>query len=322
MTTTTAPARRRRHPRSESRLDRCAALALALTAAALAAGCSPSRFVASSLGDALAQDSLVYAGESDIELVGAAVPFGLKTMESLLVEVPDHRGLLTATARGFTQYAYVFVQLPADELEDRDVAAAYEQRARARKLYLRARDYGLRGLGFHDQAALERLHRDPQSAIAHVGTEDLETLYWTTLAWSAAISLGKDHPALIADLPLVDALVDRATALDPDFDAGGLHTFMIAYTMGQPGAGAEALETVSGHFQRAVELSEGARAAPFVSMAESVAIPRGERRAFETLLDRALSIDADARPEWRLANHVMQHRARWLLARKDAYFLE
>jgi hypothetical protein len=47
---------------------------------------------------------------------------------------------ILAAARGFTQYAYVYVQLPADEMEDRDVAAAYAQRERARRLYLRARD--------------------------------------------------------------------------------------------------------------------------------------------------------------------------------------
>ena len=152
--------------------------------------------------------------------------------------------------------------------------------------------------------------------------ENLETLYWTGIAWSAAISLGKDHPALIADLPVVDAMVERATMLDPDFDHGGLHTFLIAYEMGRPGAGAEAAEIAYQHFRRAVELSEGERVAPFVAMAESVTVARGERTAFEDILEQALTIDADRRAEWRLANHVMQRRARWLLTRMDMYFLE
>ena len=39
------------------------------------------------------------------------------------------------------------------------------------------------------------------------------------------------------------------------------------------------------------------------------------------LLDRALAIDPDAKPEWRLENLVMQRRARWLLAREDELFL-
>jgi hypothetical protein len=240
MTTSQGPAPGQRARRAGAWLKPHRALLLVLAAAVITSGCSPSRFVASSLGDALAEDSLVYAGDDDVELVGAAIPFGLKTMESLLEEVPDHQGLLTALARGFTQYAYVYVQLPADELEERDVAAAYDERARARRLFLRARDYGLRGLGFEDDEAIARLNREPENALADMTIENLETLYWTGVAWSAAISLGKDYPALIAGLPTVDAIVDRATALDPDFDDGGLHTFLISFEMGRPTAGAEA----------------------------------------------------------------------------------
>jgi predicted anti-sigma-YlaC factor YlaD len=38
-------------------------------------------------------------------------------------------------------------------------------------------------------------------------------------------------------------------------------------------------------------------------------------------LNQALAINPDAKPEWRLANLVMQRRARWLLARTDELFL-
>jgi len=59
-----------------------------------------------------------------------------------------------------------------------------------------------------------------------------------------------------------------------------------------------------------------------VSLAESVAAPRGDRREFQALLASALKVDPDARTEWRLANLVMQRRARWLLARTDELFAE
>jgi len=117
-------------------------------------------------------------------------------------------------------------------------------------------------------------------------------------------------------------MIARATALDPDFDAGGLHTFLITYEMARPGGGAQAVAIATRHFQHAVALSDGERVAPFVAMAETVSIKQRERQTFEKLLERALTIDADARAEWRLANHVMQRRARWLLTRKDVYFLE
>ena len=277
--------------------------ALAIFATLIATpGCSVRQYAVGKLGDALAGGGDVYASDDDIDLVGAATPFGLKTIESLLAEVPEHHGLLLAAARGFTQYAYVYVQLPAEEAEERDVAYAYAQLERARRLYIRARDYGLRGL-----------KQTP---------DDVALLYWTGVAWAAAISLSKDRPAEIAGLPQADALIRRAAALDADFDHGTLHGFLIGYEMSRPNAGAGAEKLARSHFERAVELSHGDQAAPYVSLAESVSVARRDRAEFERLLKRALAVDADARPEWRLANLVMQRRARRLLSHADEFFPE
>jgi predicted anti-sigma-YlaC factor YlaD len=257
-------------------------------------------YALNTLGDAIAGGGDTYASDGDIELVGAATPFGLKTIESLLSEVPEHRGLLLAAARGFTQYAYVYVHAPAEQLMERDVSAAYAQLARARALYVRARDYGLRGL--------------------RQDGEDVALLYWTAVAWAAAISLSKDDPAMLAGLPEVETLIRRAEQRDPDYDHGALQTFLIGYEMSRPTAGADAEQRARAHFERAVQLSSGRQAGPYVSLAESVCVEKHARREFEALLRQALLVDPDARPEWRLANLVMQRRARRLLARTDELF--
>jgi predicted anti-sigma-YlaC factor YlaD len=264
--------------------------------------CSVREYAMNRIGDAIAGGGDTYASDGDIELVGAATPFGLKTMESLLAEVPQHRGLLLAAARGFTQYAYVYVQSPAEELLERDVAAGYAQLARARALYQRARDYGLRGL-----------RRDGG---------DVALLYWTGLAWAAAISLSKDDPAALAGLPEVEKLIRRAQSLDADFDHGALRTFLIGYEMSRPNPAADAEARARAHFARAVELSGGLQAGPYVSLAESVCVEKRRRREFELMLRKALAVEPGARPEWRLANLVMQRRARRLLARAEEFFPE
>lgn len=273
-----------------------------LAVAALLQGCSVREMALRSVGDALAGGGGAYSSDEDIELVGAATPFGLKTIESLLEEIPEHRGLLLAAARGFTQYAYVYVHLPAEEGMDRDVSAAYAEQARARRLYLRARNYGLRGL--------------------KLAPDDVGLIYWTAVSWAAAISLSKDDPATLAGLRDVDALVARAVKLDPDYDAGALHTFLIGYEMSKPNAAPGAEARARKHFARAVELSGGLQAGPYVSLAESVAVEKRSRKEFESLLGQALRVDRDARPEWRLANQVMQRRARQLLRRADELFPE
>src|SRR5262245_13887461 len=72
----------------------------------LGAGCSIKKMVVNKLGDAFAQGGATFASDDDPELIKAAVPFSLKLMESLLNENPRHKGLLFATASGFTRYAY------------------------------------------------------------------------------------------------------------------------------------------------------------------------------------------------------------------------
>jgi predicted anti-sigma-YlaC factor YlaD len=286
-----------------------------------AAACSLNRIAVNKLGDALAGSGTTFASDEDPELVGAAIPFSLKLIESLLASAPEHRGLLFAASSGFTKYAYAYVQLPADTLEEHDIALATAERARARRLYLRARDYGLRGLATRHEHFGERLRADPRGAVRVARVEDVPLLYWTAASWGAAISLSKEMPELVADQPLVEALIDRALELDESFDAGAIHGFLITYEMARQGAPGDPAQRSRTHFERAVSLSNGQSASPFISFAEAVCVPRQDRREFESVLRRALAIDPNARPEWRLENLIMQRRARWLLARADQLFL-
>jgi len=290
--------------------------------ALLAAGCSINRYAVNKLGDALAGSGTTFASDDDPELVGQAIPFSLKLMESLLATAPEHRGLLLAAASGFTQYAYAYVQQQADSLEDPDPARATELRARARRLYLRARNYGLRGLEARHAGFAARLRADPRAAVGAATVTDVPGLYWTAAAWGAAIAVSKDQPDLVADQPLVEALIDRALELDERYDDGAIHGFLISYELSRQGARGDPIERARAHFDRVVSLTGGQLASPYVSLAEGVSVSRQDRREFESLLHQALAIDPDAKPEWRLVNIIMQRRARWLLSRADQLFLE
>jgi predicted anti-sigma-YlaC factor YlaD len=302
------------------RFARSCGLCLAVMLGIAASGCSVRQLAVESLGDALAAGGAGFATDEDPELVGAAAPFSLKLIESLLAEAPRHRGLLLAAAQGFAQFAYAYVELRADELEDSDLVAARLQRDRARALYLRARDYGLRGLEVAQPRIAGALRSDPAAAAGTLQDQDLALAYWTAVAWAAAISLSKDDPFLVAELPAVEALARRALALDEAYGDGAIHTFLISYEMARAGHSADAPARASANFARAVELSGGFHAAPYVAFAEAVSVAERDRAGFDALLQRALRIDAGARPQWRLANSVLQRRARWLLARTDRYF--
>jgi predicted anti-sigma-YlaC factor YlaD len=150
---------------------------------------------------------------------------------------------------------------------------------------------------------------------------EVPLLYWTASAWGGAISLSKDQPELVAQVPAVEALIDRALELDEAYSRGAIHTFLVTYEMSRRGAASEPAERARRHFERAVELSGGRDAAPFVALAEAVCVQKQDLQGFEALLARALAVDPDADPDARLVNLVMQRRARWLLSLRSDLFL-
>jgi len=259
-----------------------------------------------------------FARDDDPELVRDAVPFALKTMESLADQLPDHLGLRLAMARGFTQYGYAFVQQAADEMADPDRAKALHERAA--RLYLRARMYGLDGLKLArgiSEAELRGKEQARAQALRKLEKDDVPIAYWTLTSWGAAISQRKHDLELVGDVPAVAAMLDRALQLDEAYELGALHEFAISFDPARPEGTTR--EKQRAHFERARELGKGKKISALVTYAEAVVGPAQDRKGFEALLTEALKFDVDqplAR-DHRLANLIAQRRARFLLAHES-----
>lgn len=284
----------------------------------LLAGCSVRQVAVHWLGDALAGGGGVYASDNDPDLIREALPFGLKTFESLLESAPEHRGLLQATAQGFTAYAY-FLQLEAERLDPVDFQRAQSLRSRARKLYLRGRDYALRGLEIHHPDLMARLKSNDSATLTMTNAADIPFLYWAGASWAGAIGLAKDDPALLIDLPVAGALVRRVLDLDEAYDSGTAHEFFISFEGSRPGGSRlKARE----HYRKALELSGGRRASIHLALAESVVVREQNLSEFSTLIEKVLSIDPHRTPRTRLVNTVARQRALWLQSRISDLFVE
>ncbi len=297
-------------------------LVLFIISLILLAGCSVKNVAVNSIADSLASTGDTFASDNDPELIREAAPFSLKLMESVLAETPNHRGLLTSASSAFTQYAYAFIMQDADETETHDIQAANKLRDRARKLLIRARDYGLRGLDVAHPGFSKLVHDDTKRAMMIATKDDVPLMYWTVSAWAAAITISKDDPSLVADQNIVEAFIDRALVLDESYGYGAIHSLLVSYEPVRRGVAGTPESRALPHFKRAVELSEGLMAAPYLALAESVSIQKQDKKEFESLLNAALAIDADKKPQWRLANLIMQRRARWLLSRAGDLFSE
>jgi predicted anti-sigma-YlaC factor YlaD len=270
--------------------------------------------------DALSSQSGPVARDDDPEMIREATPFALILMESLADELHDHIGLRTALASGFSQYAYAFVQEEADEVADNAPAKAKALRARAFRLYLRAREYAFAGLRLAHGITPDQLRGTDEvreKALQQIRKDEVPLLYWTLVPWAAAISLNKRDLELVGEVPAVAALLDRALALDESYGSGALHEFSLAFDSARPSGTTP--EAQKKHYQRAVELQKGLQISALVSYAENVLAPAQDKKGFETLLREALTFDVDAPAarEFRLANLITQRRARYLLAHES-----
>jgi predicted anti-sigma-YlaC factor YlaD len=285
-------------------------------------GCSFKKIAVHSLANALTEGSNnVFAMDDDPQLVREALPFALKTMEILLQSAPKNKKLLIGTAAGFVQYSHAFVLLPADAIEKEDLNKARQGRDRAKRLFLRARNYGLRALEISHPGISHTIIKDPSATVRRAVKKDVAALYWTGVAWGSAISVAKDDMGLVAELPIVSAVMERALDLDEGWQNGAIHEFFIVFDANRSIAEGGGIDQAEKHFQRAMELNKGQSISPIISLAESVCVKQQDRRRFESLLKQVLDFDADQYPEYRLSNILARKKAKLLLENIDDLFI-
>ncbi len=282
-------------------------------------GCSAKRVAVGAVADALGgSGGGSFSSDEDPELVRDALPFGLKLYETLLESTPDHRGLLIASASGFASYAYL-LQDDASRRESADRDGARVLRLRASRLYLRGRDYALRGLEVAHPGFREEQAADLGAALANTDREDMDLLYWAAAAQAGALSANKGDAELIADLPRAGAMMGRVLEIDAAYGDGAAHEFFVSYEANRPGG---SVASAREHFAKAKELARGERAGLFVSLAENVSVQQQNLAEFQSLLDEAQAVDLERAPQNRLVNVLAQRRAAWLRLHVADLFLD
>lgn len=282
-------------------------------------GCSIHKMALKSMGGALSNAANEYARDEDPDLVRGALPFSLKVMETILRENPRDAGLLLNVTKGFTQYAFGFLLPDAEDLDDKDKVAAKVTRDRAVRMFIRARGYGMRGLELKRPGFGAALVADPRKAVGALTKADVPFAFWTGAAWAATLATSRDF-RMLPQIPQFEALLERVLELDEGFDAGAVHNLMITYEMVRLKPTGDRVTHAREHFDRVVKLTGGKQAGPYVTYAESVLTVQKHRAEFEKMLGMALKIDLADDPENRLANVIMQRRAKWLLGRVEKLF--
>ncbi len=253
--------------------------------------------------------SQTFFEECDADLAGASLPASLKLMEGLLKNDPENRRILTALCTGFSGYALLFV-----EDENPETASS---------LYLRARDYGLKALGWQvPSRGMGNLASNViRKRLESVGSGGLEALFWTTMAWNAWINLNLDQPAALGQLSAAQACLERVLEIKPDFFYGAPYILMGTILSAMPGPlGGDAAKARQ-FFEKSLEMSKGKFFLAQYYFARYYAVRAQNKRLFLKLIEQVRKTAPDELREVCLINAVMKRKIDHLQEMTDDLFL-
>lgn len=262
---------------------------------------------ASIVGERLADGvSNAILNQDDPATVRDGAPAFLLLIDGLIDQDPQAPDTLLAGARLYGAYSTAFVSDPD----------------RAQRMAERSRGYARTALCEELEElcdVLDRPYREFQTALLDTKAEDVPLLYAYATAWAGWIQTRSTDWSAIADLPKLQALLERIVSLEEAYDGGGAHVYLGVLESLRPPAVGGRPEVARAHFERAIELSQGYNLMTKVLYARHYARLVFDRELHDRLLRDVLAADPHA-PGLTLVNTLAQEQARELLAGADQYF--
>lgn len=262
--------------------------------------------------------SRAFMMEPDPILARDAFPTMIKAAEAIQLADPDDRDKAVLTASLYVMYANAFLDGEAFLLPDDDFEKRMELTGRANALYLRAADLLTPFIEAEAPGALGSAVGPDDPSLARLDEKDVPTMYWTAAAVLAAFAsdpMDFDNAARVSGAL---ALFERARAIEPGWNGGGLHELAITVYGSLPadlgGDRAKAREA----FELAKSATGASSPGAFVAYASSVCVPDEDADGFVRALETALSLPD--RPESALMDSIARRKARRLLDDKELYF--
>lgn len=291
-----------------------------------ASGCNMTQLAVETQAEVMELAFPAIEEQTDYEFAREGIPANLVQVDGLIKVQPDNERLLFLATQGFASYAYGFIEDDMQRAElAGDLEAADRYRARAREMYLKARDYGLALLRLIESDFPEELPRDPdqlKKVLNELFTdpEDAKALFWTGNAWGSAINISRDDPLLVADLPFTTVFVERSVELDEKYYHAAGHTFLgvansaLGESMGgDPEKGRQ-------HLEKALELTGRKATLVQVNYAQGYAVQKSDKALFTKLLNEAIETPIP-KGDLALPNTIAKRRAERLLAQVDTLIM-
>lgn len=247
------------------------------------------------------------ARQTDLQLLREGAPALLLMLDGLIASEPGNQNLLIAGTKAYSAYAGALAEKGETD--------------RALAMSVKGRDYGLALLNLYPEFRKNngKTTEDFSRALDAFGKQDVPALFWGGYGWANWIKFQNGAPAAMADLPMVELLMQRVISLDESFYYGAAHIFMGSYYGSRPKMFGGRPGDSRQHFEKALTLSGRRFLLTQVAYAETYAKTIFNEKLYRELLQEV--IDAPLpKDELASSNQLAKVTARKLLDLADEYF--
>jgi len=251
------------------------------------------------------------------QIAEIAMPLSFESQKRKIQKYPNNQLFYLNASKSRITYAYGILMEKADRLMYTDYYKSREYYAKSLDLFVVSRNYLLQALELKHEN-FSKAMRDRSQIVFE--KNDIDYLYWLSGSMAGSIQASQADPQYLADLSSIRWLIESAIKVDPDWEGGALSAAMMSVYLNDLSGDKNSEKNALTYFQLAEKQSNGQNASIYVTLAESYAVSKQDKKMYIELLDKALQIDINKDKSLKQSNKLSQSRAKWLKLRVDDLF--
>jgi TRAP transporter TatT component family protein len=246
--------------------------------------------------------------QNDPETVREGAPAFLLLLDGFISQDPNNREQIRAAADLYSVYATIFV----------------DDKERSKILTEKALNYARTAICIKTPAICNEEIKDIEeftNILNSLDKTELPYLYSLGAAWASRIEMHSDDWNAVANLPRIQAIMQRVINLDENYSWGRAHLYMAVLNSQFSTALGGKPEIGRMHFEKAIELSSGKDLIAKVEFAKRYARLMFDKELHDRLIKEVLDADPVSK-RLTLSNTIAQQKARQLQKTSAEYFEE
>ncbi len=251
------------------------------------------------------------------QIAEIALPLSFESQKRKIQKYPNNQLFYLNASKNRITYAYGILMEKADRLIYADYYKSRKYYAKSLDLFVISRNYLIQALELKYENFSTSLKDNSQ---INFEKNDIDYLYWLSGSMAGSIQASQADPQYLADLSSIRWLIENAIKVDPDWGSGALSAAMMSVYLNDLSGDKNSEKNALMYFELAERQSKGQNASIYVTLAESYAVSKQDKKLYLVLLDKALKIDINEDKNLKQSNKLSQSRAKWLKSRVDDLF--